>query len=198
MNFDVVPVSTAILNAGFDWSSADVLFVSSGLNHAALTASARTALDAFLGTHGLVGRGATGAALNAAAGLLAVRPVEGNGDANGVVRVVNSGGPVTAGAPDHSFVYAPLWFTDLGRGVRVEQSYAPGDPLVSRHWRPLANDGGTSHAVKAMGEGGPTAARGRASVASGPHAVLFGTEPLFRDHPKGEFPQVGRALLTVS
>lgn len=173
MNFDVVPVSTAILDAGFDWSTVDVLFVSSGLDHSALTPAARTALDAFLATHGLVGRGATGAALNAAAGLLAVKPVEGNGDANGVVRVVNSG-TVTTGAPDHSFVYAPLWFTDLGPGVRVEQSYATGNPLVSGHWRPL--DDGT---------GGPTAAAGQAAVVSGPHAVLFGTEPLFRDHPKG-------------
>ncbi|MCX4991164.1 MULTISPECIES: M14 family zinc carboxypeptidase [unclassified Streptomyces] len=187
MNFDVVPVSTAILDAGFDWSAADVLFVSSGLDHAALTPAARSALDTFLGTHGLVGRGATGAALNAAAGLLDVRPVEGDQDANGVVRVVNSGGSVTAGAPDHSFVYAPVWFTDPGSGVRVEQSYATGDPLVSGHWRPLAD-----------GSGGPTAAGGRASVVSGPRAVLFGTEPLFRDHPKGEFPQVARALLTVS
>jgi len=186
MNFDVVPVSTAILDADFDWSTVDVLFVSSGLDHSALTPAARTALDTFLATHGLVGRGATGAELNAAAGLLAVKPVEGNGDANGVVRVVNSG-TVTTGAPDHSFVYAPVWFTDLGPGVRVEQSYATGNPLVSGHWRPL--DDGT---------GGPTAAAGQAAVVSGPHAVLFGTEPLFRDHPKGEFPQVGRALLTVS
>ncbi|MFF3582128.1 M14 family zinc carboxypeptidase [Streptomyces mirabilis] len=187
MNFDVVPVSTAVLNAGFDWSAVEVLFVSSGLDHAGLNAGAQAALDAFLHTHGLVGRGAVGAALNSAAGLLAVRPVEGNGDANGVVRVVNSGGPLTANAPDHSFVYAPVWFTDLGPGVRVEQAYAPGDPLVSGHWRPLPD-----------GTGGPLAAGGQAAVVSGPHAVLFGTEPLFRDHPKGEFPQVGRALLTVS
>ncbi|WP_435227508.1 M14 family zinc carboxypeptidase [Streptomyces sp. Tue6028] len=187
MNFDVVPVSTAILDAGFDWSAADVLFVSSGLDRAALTPAARTALDAFLRTHGLVGRGAVGAALNTDAGLLAVRPVEGAGDANGVVRVVNSGGPVMAGAPDHSFVYAPVWFTAPGPGVRVEQSYAPGDPLVSGHWRPSAD-----------GTGGPAAAAGRPSVVSGPRVVLFGTEPLFRDHPKGEFSQVGRALLTVS
>ncbi|MFJ4831314.1 M14 family zinc carboxypeptidase [Streptomyces sp. NPDC088747] len=186
MNFDVVPVSTAILNAGFDWSAADVLFASSGLSHTGLNASARAALGAFLGTHGLVGRGAAGAALNAATGLLPVRPVAADGDANGVVRVVSSG-PVTAGAPDHGFVYAPLWFTDLGPGVRVEQSYATGDPLVAGHWRPLAD-----------GTAGPTAAAGQASVVSGPHAVLFGTEPLFRDHPKGQFPQVGRALLTVS
>lgn len=72
-----------------------------------------------------------------------------------------------------------------GPHVRVEQAYAPGDPLVSGHWRPTAG-------------GGPRAAGGHACVISGPHAVLFGTEPLFRDHPKGEFPQVARALLTVS
>ncbi|MEV7143760.1 M14 family zinc carboxypeptidase [Streptomyces tauricus] len=188
MNFDVIPVSTAVLNAGFGWSRADVLFASSGLDPADLTPAARTALDTFLARAGLVGRGATGAALNAAAGLLAVDAVEGNPDANGVVRVVNStGGGVTAGAPDHSFVYAPVWFTGLGAGVRVEQSYARGNPLVSGHWRAL-EDGG----------GGPAQAAGRASVVSGPHAVLFGTEPLFRDHPKGEFAQVARALLTVS
>ncbi|WP_128381062.1 M14 family zinc carboxypeptidase [Streptomyces cavernae] len=182
MNFEVVPVSTAVLNAGFDWSKADVLFVSSGLDRAALNPTARAALDAFLKTGGLVGRGTTGAALSSAAGLLAARPVAGNPDANGVVRVVNSG-PVTAGAPDHGFVYAPVWFTDLGPGVRVEQSYATGNPLVAGHWR---------------APGGPSDAAGRPSVVSGSGVVLFGTEPLFRDHPKGEFAQVGRALITVS
>ena len=187
MNFEVTPVSTAVLNAGFDWSATDVLFVSAGLDRDALTTGARTALDAFLGAgHGLVGRGVDGAELSTATGLLAAKPVEGNGDANGVVRVVNSG-PVTAGAPDHGFVYAPVWFTDLGPGVRVEQSYATGNPLVSGHWRPLSD-----------GSGGPAAAAGQAAVVSSPQAVLFGTEPLFRDHPKGEFAQVGRALFTMA
>ncbi len=187
MNFEVTPVSTGILNAGFDWSTVDVLFVSQGLAYEGLGTDARTALDAFLASRGLVGRGGAGAALNSAAGLLAAKPVEGNGDANGVVRVVNSGSsPVTGGAPDHGFVYAPVWFTDLGPDVRVDQSYGTGNPLVSGHWRPSAD-----------GSGGPDAAAGQASVVSGPHAVLFGTEPLFRDHPKGEFAQVARALLTV-
>ncbi|MGW1716144.1 M14 family zinc carboxypeptidase [Streptomyces sp. NPDC002156] len=186
MNFEVTPVSTDVLNAGFDWSGMDVLFVSQGVQYEGLNTAARTALDAFLDSRGLVGRGATGAALNSAAGVLAAKAVEGNGDANGVVRVVNSG-PVTAGAPGHGFVYAPVWFTDLGPAVRVEQSYASGNPLVSGHWRALAD-----------GSGGPTAAAGQPSVVSGPGAVLFGTEPLFRDHPKGEFAQVARALFTVA
>ncbi|GAB2842144.1 M14 family zinc carboxypeptidase [Streptomyces deserti] len=186
MNFEVTPVSTEVLNAGFDWSGTDVLFVSAGLDRDDLNPAARTALDAFLADHGLVGRGTTGAALNATAGRLPVKPVEGNEDANGVVRVSNSG-RITSGAPDHGFVYAPMWFTDLGPGVRVEQSYGTGDPLVSGHWRPHRD-----------GTGGPAAASGQASVVSGAHTVLFGTEPLFRDHPKGEFPQVARALFTVA
>lgn len=187
MGFEVTPVSTGVLNAGFDWSSVDALFVSTGLDHDDLTPGARTALDAFLDGHGLVGRGATGAALGSATGLLAAKPVEGNGDANGVVRVVNSRSALMSGAPDHGFVYAPVWFTDLGPGVRVEQSYATGNPLVSGHWRESED-----------GSGGPADAAGQASVISGPRAVLFGTEPLFRDHPKGEFAQVGRALFTMA
>ncbi|MGC9537642.1 M14 family zinc carboxypeptidase [Streptomyces sp. UG1] len=186
MNFEVTPVSTQVLNAGFDWSAVDVLFVSAGLEYDELGAGARTALDGFLDGHGLVGRGAAGAALNSAAGLLAVKPVEGNGDANGVVSVVNSGSVLMRGAPSHGFVYAPVWFTDLGPGVRVEQAYGSGNPLVSGHWRPAED-----------GLGGPADAAGRAAVVSGPQAVLFGTEPLFRDHPKGEFAQVGRALFSM-
>ncbi|MFE9018574.1 M14 family zinc carboxypeptidase [Streptomyces sp. NPDC007808] len=187
MNFDVEPVSTGILNAGFDWSSVDVLVVSTGLDRDGLATGARTALDSFLAGHGLVGRGAAGAALASATGSLAAKPVEGNGDANGVVRVRNSAGALMTGAPDHGFVYAPVWFTDLGPDVRVEQTYAPGDPLVSGHWRPSPD-----------GLGGPGDAAGQASVVSGPKAVLFGTEPLFRDHPKGEFAQVGRALFMMA
>ncbi|MFD4635442.1 M14 family zinc carboxypeptidase [Streptomyces sp. NPDC058284] len=197
MDFDVVPVSTAVLNSGFDWRKADVLFVSAGLDRGKLNPAARAGLDRFLaGGGGLVGRGAVGAALNADAKLLAAEPVEGNGDANGVVRVANTGGgrvtggAVTGGAPDHSFVYAPMWFTDLGPGVRVEQRYGSGNPLLSGHWRALDD-----------GSGGPADAAGQASVVSGSaggaNVVLFGTEPLFRDHPKGMFSQIGQALLSV-
>ncbi|MBM7167430.1 succinylglutamate desuccinylase/aspartoacylase family protein [Streptomyces sp. G44] len=191
MDFDVVPVSTAVLNAGFDWQRTDALFVSAGLDHAKLTKAAKAGLDRFLTRGGgLVGRGAAGAALNTATELLAARAVEGNGDANGVVRVANAGGPLTGGAPAHSFVYSPMWFTGLGSGVRVEQRYGVGNPLVSGHWRAMED-----------GTGGPADAAGRAAVVSGSargaDVVLFGTEPLFRDHPKGLFPQVGRALLSV-
>lgn len=185
MGFEVLPVSTATLNAGFDWSRADVLYVSAGLDHAALTPAARAAFHA--SGVGVVGVGSGGAAFSAAAGLLAATAVEGNGDANGVVRVAGArGDALTAGAPAHAFVYAPVWFTALGEGVRVHQSYAPGRLLVAGHWR--ADGDGT---------GGPADAAGRASVVGGPGVVLFGTQPLFRAHPKGLAAQVGRALLTT-
>ncbi|SDK62157.1 M14 family zinc carboxypeptidase [Nonomuraea jiangxiensis] len=188
LGFAVTPVSTATLNAGFDWSGTDVLFVSSGLSYTALNPAARTALDAFLTTGGVITRGGTGATFNAAAGLLTVTAVAGRGDANGVVRVTSTGGPVGAGSPDYSFVYSPRWFTGLGAEVTVEQSYATDGPLVSGHWRPEAN-----------GTGGQDSARGQAAVVSGRDergaaVVLFGTEPMFRNHPKGLFPQVARAL----
>ncbi|TGB13054.1 M14 family zinc carboxypeptidase, partial [Streptomyces sp. MZ04] len=150
MNFDVVPVSTAVLNAGFDWKKSggvDALFVSAGLSYGELNAEAREGLDGFLaGGGGVVGRGSEGAALNSDAKLLAAKAVSGNGDANGVVRVVNSG-PLTRGAPSHSFVYAPVWFSELGSGVRVEQSYEDGNPLLSGHWRPVDGAGGPGDAA---------------------------------------------------
>ncbi|MFI6496072.1 M14 family zinc carboxypeptidase [Nonomuraea typhae] len=180
MGFTVTPVSTALANAGFDWNTADVLYVSSGLSYTALNPAAKAALDAFLARGGVVTRGATGATFNTAAALLTVTPVAGRGDANGVVRM-SSG--------EHGFVYSPRWFTGLGAEVKAEQRY---DAFVSGHWRP--NPDGT---------GGPDAAKGQAAVVSGrdergTRVVLFGTEPLFRNHPKGLFAQVARALYNTA
>ncbi|WP_306371360.1 M14 family zinc carboxypeptidase [Nocardiopsis sp. CC223A] len=186
LGFDPVPVSTAVLNGGFDWSDVDVLYAGAGLVYADLDADARDALDGFLADGGgLVGRGVTGARLNDQAGLLDVTRVAGRSDANGVVAVAAGRGELT-GTGGHTFVYSPGWFTDLGGGVAVEQSYA-ADPLVAGHWRAHAD-----------GSGGPDAAAGRAAVVSGTAdgtaVVLFGTEPMFRNHPKGLFGQVAQAL----
>ncbi|MEV1285588.1 M14 family zinc carboxypeptidase [Micromonospora sp. NPDC049679] len=192
LGFEVLPVSTAALNAGFDLSRVDTLLVSAGLSYAGLTPPARAELDRFLGRGGVITRGATGVRFNIEAGLLPVRAVNGTLDANGVVSVVNGAGAVGANALPHSFVYAPIWFTGLGTGVTVEQRYAPTAPLVAGHWR--ADDSGS---------GGPEQAAGQAAVVSGvagrgTRTVLFGTEPLFRAHPKGLYAQVGRAIFWSS
>ncbi|MFJ6697615.1 M14 family zinc carboxypeptidase [Streptomyces sp. NPDC091272] len=195
MGFEVTAVSTDVLNAGFDWKGVDTLYVSADLERGKLKPAAKAGLDAFLRTHGLVGLGGDGARLNADAGLIAAKAVQGNGDANGVVKVDSAAaGPVAAGAPAHTFVFSPMWFTELGKGVRVDQSYGKtgGSPLVSGHWR-AGEDG----------KGGPKDAAGQASVVSGTSAqgaevVLFGTQPLFRAHPKGVFAQVARALFVTA
>jgi hypothetical protein len=187
MGFELRPVSTSVLNAGFDWSGVDVLYVGSGLVYADLDADARAGLDAFLVEGGVVARGTTGARFNEQAGLLDATRRSARSDANGVVRVGDGEG-VLSGAGGHAFVYGPGWFTDLGEGVTVEQSYAGEAPLVAGHWRP-DQDGG----------GGQSDAAGQASVVSGvaergASVVLFGTEPMFRNHPKGLFGQVAQAL----
>lgn len=195
MGFTVRPIDTAAVNAGtVPWSTVDTLYVSSGLSYTDLTPAARGQVDAWLRTGGVVTRGATGAAFNAAAGLLTATAVAGREDANGVVDVLNDGGPVTAGALPHSFVYSPLWFTRLGAEVVREQAYLPGvSPLVAGHWRPRVADGtgGPQHAA-----GQPSVVRGRDE--RGASVVMFGTEPLFRDHPKGLYDQVARALYLTS
>ncbi|SFP97150.1 Zinc carboxypeptidase [Amycolatopsis arida] len=191
LGFEVHPVSTSALNSGFDLSRVDTLVVSSGLSYRQLTAQARAAVDAFLARGGVVTRGATGAAFNADAGLLRVRAVAGRDDANGVVATTTGGGAVGSGSPAHSFVYSPIWFTELGESVVAEQRYATGNPLVAGHWLP-GKDGQ-----------GPAQAAGSAAVVSGTadrgtRTVLFGTEPLFRAHPKGLFAQFARAVYWTS
>ncbi|WP_205650605.1 M14 family zinc carboxypeptidase [Actinoplanes solisilvae] len=186
LGFDVQPVSTALLNSGTPLNGVDTLIVSSGLSYAQLNAVGRATVDAFVaGGGGVVTRGATGAAFNTATSLLPATPVAARGDANGVVAVNNTGPVVGAGSLPHSFVYSPLWFT--GSGFTVEQRYA-SDPLVAGHWLPTA-----------PGVAGPEQAAGQPAVVSGAtrgggRAVLFGTEPLFRAHPKGLYAQFARAL----
>jgi hypothetical protein len=187
MGFEVRPVSTASLAASTTpLEGADVLYVSSGLVYDSLTSERQPEVQAFLRTAGVVTSGLMGATFNAQAGLLTATSAGGPGNANGVVRVVNAGSPVTAGALPHSFVYSPRWFTRLGPEVVAEQRYAASDVVVAGHWIGTTN--------------GPSAAAGQASVLRGKDergasVVLFGTEPMFRDHPKGLYSQVARAVL---
>jgi zinc carboxypeptidase len=188
MGFEVRPVSTAVLNSGFDLTRVDVLIVAAGLRFEELNPAAKAAVEAFETRGGVITRGATGSRFNADAGLLAVKAVEGRGDANGIVSVVNGNGPIGADALPQSFVYSPQWFTDLGPGVTAEQRYATGNPLVSGHWRPNSD-----------GTGGRDQASGQALVVSGTdergaRVVMFGSEPLFRAHPKGLYAQVANAI----
>lgn len=191
MGFTVQEISTGELNDGVDLDSLDALYVSSGLRWRELDAEAKDELADFVaGGGGLVGRGPAGVALNDALDLLEVTTLRSRGDGNGVVRVDNSpDSPISGAATSHTFVYSPLWFTDLGDGVRVDQRFAER-PLVSGHWK-----------ANPSGEDGPDDAAGQPLVVSGEvegsRAVLFGSEPLFRAHPKGQYALVARSLMWV-
>ena len=191
MGLTVQEVSSAALNDGLDLSDLDALYVSTGLSWADLSDEARAEVQDFLADGGgIVGRGVAGARLNDAVDLVEATAVRGRSDANGVVHVENDpASPVSAAATPETFVYSPVWFTGLGDDVRVDQRLGE-EPLVSGHWR-----------ATSAGEGGPEAAAGQAVVVSaetdGSRGVLFGTEPMFRAHPKGQFALVARALLWV-
>ncbi|MGC5582984.1 M14 family zinc carboxypeptidase [Ornithinimicrobium sp. W1665] len=188
MGLTVRPVDTAALNEGLDLSDLDTLYVSTGLAVDQLDPEARDEVRAFLADGGgLVARGTAAAHLDDALDLLDVQVRTGPGDANGVVAVVDEDGPVAGGSPEHTFVYGPRWFTDLGDGVQVEQRYA-ADPLVAGHWRSGGAAGGPEDAA-----GQAVVVRGRTDA--GARVVLMGTDPLFRAHPQGQHAVVARALL---
>ncbi len=148
----------------------------------------RPAMDEFLKRGGVVTRGATGGRFNVDARLLAATPGRRLGGRQR--RGVNGQRQRCRSARVRcrtSFVYAPQWFTDLGAGV-ASNSGTAATPLVAGHWRPRDD-----------GSGGQHAAAGQAAVVSGTSAngakvVLFGTEPMFRDHPKGLYAQFARAI----
>lgn len=195
---DLVQVTAEGLGDGtVDLSSVDILWVGDDLE---LTPDARAALEQYVaGGGGLVGRGTAAGDLASTLGYVDATSVQGARGGNGIVAVRTPRGSVLATtAEDRAFVYAPVWFTDLGGTTRVEQRYATGDPLVAGHWRPSTADDGEPAPAD-----GPSAAAGQASVISGTapsgaEAVVFGTYPTFRTHPRGMFDDVARALLAVA
>jgi Zinc carboxypeptidase len=188
LGFDARAVTESTLATTLT-ADVDVLLVADDLDVADLTPENRAALDAFLARDGgVVGLGTDGASFSNATSLLSVTASEGPNLASGVANIVNHGGPVTDGAIPHAFISEPVWFTGVGAGGVIEQSYA-GDPLLAGWWRP--DDDGTNGQDAAAGQA--SIVRGVAPGGSG--LVLFGTNPIFRLHPKGLQPQLGRAVL---
>ncbi|WP_341719570.1 M14 family metallopeptidase [Micromonospora sp. FIMYZ51] len=184
MGFDPISVThTAFNNRTLSFADFDAFFVSTtAFNPLSLDATQRAAFDRWLADGGtVVGRGASGKQFNDRAGLLDVTIAAGRADANGIVKVVNTpGSPITADALPTAFVDAPQYFTRVGDGVRVDQRLAGEDFFLAGHWG--GQEAAAGHAVVVSGE------------AKGAKVTLFGTEPLFRAHPEGLYPQVAAAL----
>ncbi|MFC6151537.1 M14 family zinc carboxypeptidase [Mumia xiangluensis] len=171
----------------------DVLWLGSALTFNATQAAGSAAVQAFVDDGGsIVGRGS--GAFNTARtfGLVTGTAVGGNSSGNGIVAVDTAADGVLAPyAQDYSFIYPATWFTGLGEGVTVEQSYDAEDPVVAGHWR-RGGAGGTT-------PNGPEDAAGQPAVvsaeaASGAKAFVFGTSIMFRTHPKGGQSQAARGL----
>jgi hypothetical protein len=184
LGFEVSDVSEQSLNDGQSLDELDVLWVSSGLTYDDLDADARAEVAEFLEGGALIGSGRTGARFSDAAGALTVGVENGPGRANGIVAVERDPSAPTTGAYEpagHSFVYSPVWFADVPDGAIVNERLGAGEFFVSGHW--IGHDEAAGAATVVSG-----------TSAEGADVVLFGTRPLFRDHPKGLYPQVANAL----
>jgi hypothetical protein len=184
MGFDPISVTHTAFNAGtLSFDDFDAFFVSTtAFNPLSLDATQSAAFADWLGAGGaVVGRGNNGVVFNNRAGLLQVTQAAGRGDANGIVAVENDpASAITGGTPTSSFVSSPRYFTAVGEGVRVDQRLAGEGFFLAGHWR--GQEDATGHAVVVSGR------------ARGANVTLFGTEPLFRAHPEGLYPQVANAL----
>ncbi|MCM3661661.1 LPXTG cell wall anchor domain-containing protein [Georgenia satyanarayanai] len=188
---DPVRVTPAGLADGtVDLDEIDVLWLGAPLRLGTDDAAARAALELdeyFESGRGVVASAQAGTWAADTFGLFEATAVSGPGRANGVVLVDTADGVIGAQAEGAAFTYGPAYFTDLGEEVTVEQTFT-AEPLLSGHWLP--NEDGT---------GGPEQAAGQPSVISavtddGSRALVFGTDPLFRTHPRGMFDDVAAAL----
>ncbi|GGK80664.1 M14 family zinc carboxypeptidase [Ornithinimicrobium pekingense] len=190
LGFDPVQVSTSTIEDGTtSLDDLDVLWLGASLNFDEAQVNGRAVTEAWLADgHALVGEGTGAFDAATAFGLVSATAVDGNRSGNGIVAVDTPEGSILADhAQDHAFIYPAQWYTGLGEGTRAEQTYAEGNPLLAGHW------------VDTGAGDGPTAAGGNASVISGEsadggRAVVFGTSPTFRTHPKGGQSQIGQAI----
>ena len=186
---DLVAVSSSGVSAGAadgttGLEDADVLWVGSTFDP---DAAGDAAVQEWLDDGGaIVGESTAGFAAAEAYGMVEGDAVRGNSRGNGIVAVDTPSDSLLGAFPQStSFIYPAVWFTDLGDGTTVELSYAE-EPFLAGHWNALYG-------------AGPDAAAGQAAVvsgetATGARAVVFGTTPFFRTHPKGGMSQVATAM----
>ncbi|WP_137845561.1 M14 family zinc carboxypeptidase [Microbacterium sp. 2FI] len=190
---DIVRVTAAGVQAGAaagtptGLENADLLWVGSQFSLAAGSAG-RAYVQSWVTAGGsIVGRTNQAFTVASTYGLVSGTVVAGNNSGNGIVDVTTPEGSLFADYPqDTSFIYPAFWFTGLGAGTTAEVTYAD-DVLLAGHWR----------ATNATN--GPAIAAGQAAVisgesATGSRAVVFGTTPFFRTHPKGGMSQAAQAI----
>jgi hypothetical protein len=184
MGFEVTPVThTGFNNGSYAFDDFDGLYVgSAAFNPVQLDETQQGNFGSWLeGGANIVLRTGNGVTFNNRADLLDVTVGPLRNDANGIVAVVNEPtSPIVVGAPDRSFVNAPRHFPTVGDDVRVDQRLAGEGFFLAGHW-----------IDQQVAAGQPVVVSG---VARGANVTLFGTEPLYRNHPAGLYTQVASAL----
>ena len=188
LGFESKSVTATTLTTGLT-DDVDVLVVGGNLNPNTLNEANRAALDAFLARGGgVVGLGTAGSTFTTNAGLLQATGTAAQSLVSGVANVVNHGGPIINGAQPHSWIFQPVWYTNLGADAVVEQTFAE-DPLEAGWWR--SNAAGTNGQAQAAGQA--TVVRALANDRNG--VALIGTSVVTRLHAKGLYSTFGRAIL---
>ncbi|BDZ55440.1 hypothetical protein GCM10025870_25130 [Agromyces marinus] len=186
---DPVQVSSASLTSGAaNLDDVDVLWIGANLNFSSSQAAGRAEVEEYLADGGgVVGEGTAIAAFANAFGLLSSTATAGTSGSNGIVSVDPVAGGLLGTYPaDTAFVYPAVWYTNLGAGAVVEQTYAAGDPFIAGHWRDSAGRSTTDAAGQASAVSTETEAGNR--------VLMFGTSMNFRTHPVGQFGQIARGL----
>lgn len=177
MGFETVQVS----NSFTDYGSLDVLLVNSNLN-------ATPALQEFIAGGGgyVATNSSAGVNLGTGLGILEARRVGSTGGANGIALVdTTEEGVIGATSEPAAFFSGPAYFADLGANVAVEQTWGE---YLSGHWRVTGSTPGSEAFV-----GQPSAISVEAET--GARAFVFATQPVYRTHPRGAYPDVAAALL---
>lgn len=182
-------------NAFTDYDAIDVLFLGSNLtfNDTPAQVAGRAALQGYVARGGgLVGAAGPVTSVGSTFGVFSATALAGNREANGIVLVDTTEGGVLAGTSEPAaFFNAPVYFSDLGEGVTVEQTWGT---YLAGHWTDNDSRGTISPA------GGHEAFEGKPSVISavgesGSRALAFATSPIYRTHTLGAYPDVAQALL---
>jgi hypothetical protein len=198
---DLVLVTSAAVNANPALlADVDVLWVGSTFNTSGdANLPVRTAVQALLNRGGAItGRAAAGfnaakdAGLMPAAAGSTATAVTGSGSNTALVAVDNlAGGVLAPYAQDTAYIYPATWYTGLGAGVTVEQSYDAVDPLLAGHWFASASTGPQIAAGKPSVVSSVTP---RTDPAVSARAIVFGTSVFFRTNPKSLFSQAARGI----
>ena len=184
LGFAYDELTTSNLNAGIDLSQYDVLIHSKKEWIKPLNSQGKSTLKRFIEAGGdFIGAGSGGVSFVESTGLFEITFL--GADGNGIVNIeYEPFNPVAAGFQEdsHTFVYDPIWFSDLPAKFEIVASIVDDDFFVSGYWSDWKNSNA---------DGKPIIVR---SEENNQDITLIGSDPTFRGHPRNDFRVLGNAI----